>query len=317
MSYRPEIIFFVNRQTPQKAMTGVTPPRRHHTSGSPLPPPPSSSDDSWRTLTPPPKTNAIPKTLFEAQIFHRMVDHLQEEEQWNQSFQRSTTTEAQEMDDSLSLTEPNHPPDESLVELLPAGVSTTTTTTPPRNTNNNNGDDDLRQIEFASSEEKHECKRKEENGSDICDDDMKDDDDDDDASLRNAILTMDDEPHHEEANEAELAVIRDDDKEDDDEEEDSCEAEDNDTAAASWEWSLHHPHISKFPDIGPRVGSSEITMLHLAHQTTQKTSPPPPDSSAWNVWGNNRIRLVHLEPMGRMISGRIHSGTMDDILMDG
>lgn len=73
-------------------------------------PPPSQSwqlppetDDSWRTLTPPPKTNAIAKSPLEAQIFHRMVEHLHEEELVNQSVTAvvSQAPSVQALDDSL------------------------------------------------------------------------------------------------------------------------------------------------------------------------------------------------------------------------
>lgn len=240
-------------------------------------------DDSWRSLTPQPKTNAIPASPFEAQIFHRMVEHLQEE-QLNQSMQgigigaaNHHLPDVQEMDDSVSWNE-----HEILEERYPTSSTPMGTTlptvflTPPRNINNNNNHDELARgiVAFHNTT-------------------------DEEDALHNEVI------------EAELALSHNVD-DDDEEEEDEDEEEENEDTANSWEWSLHHPKLSKFPDIGPHVGSMEIMMMgDLVQKKNRAATTKKEESQAttWNVFGNTSIRLVHLEPSGRMISGRIYHGT--------
>jgi hypothetical protein len=104
---------------------------------------------------------------------------------------------------------------------------------------------------------------------------------------------------------------------------------DDDEDAEIWQWSWHHPKLAQFPDVASTVGSIElITSNHpgllvktpdhriaKGNKNDETDVESSTDRVAWKFFGldnNSRsIRLVRLDTIGRMISGRIQSGKIE------
>lgn len=64
-----------------------------------------------------------------------------------------------------------------------------------------------------------------------------------------------------------------------------------------WDWSLQHPQLAPFPDVGALVGTPEMV------QSNALVVEHPHQTSRFG------IRMVSLERSGHVVSGRIHDGT--------
>jgi hypothetical protein len=281
---------------------------------------PNSSAASWRTLTPQPKTNAAAKSPFEALVFHRLVDYLQEE-QLNQSFmsQQQRSQPAAATTAATADHHPNHlPPD--VVREMDDSDSVTSTIDPHHD-------------HHQREEEPTTTRRRSPTVLNV-----------DHPSATSSVVVLtprrkdydDAVKKRNEDEEPELDASRDDCTED----------------AEMWQWgSMHHPQLAQFPDIGTYVGS--VDLIHFSSSLLVKRSvaslPPPRPSTtnnshsnkgnqhgktesndngavaAWSVMlghKNNKnrrsgssssssIRLIDLEAMGQFMSGRIHRGKRD------
>jgi hypothetical protein len=280
----------------------------------------NNNSSSWRTLSPPPKTNTMAKSPLEARVFHHLVDYLQNE-QLHQSIMSqqqpavaATTTilpdvHAIDSDSVMSFLtaaepdeeQPQHECGRSQPQLAP----TTTTTSPPPHgstsakssstpaavvdvlTPRRNGhDDELYHYNFDNNNN-HQNKN--------------------DAMIEQQA-ELDEVLVHDDTTSSSAADDDDDDAED----------------AETWQWSWHHPKLAQFPDVASSVGSIElITSYHpallvktppgIAKENEQEEGEESSrESVTWKCfwWGSNSrsIRLVRLATIGRMISGRVHTG---------